>query len=107
MLIVAGKNTRPMCLKYVDAQAENSEIPFTSSTYSPGFLAFLVCSHSMDFLMRRRMSLPLCVPPMTIEEEEVEDSVDRNAHGGDEGGPSTAGKSCFISILKYSKCCFL
>jgi hypothetical protein len=100
-------DTEEKRLKYVDTVAENLEIPFTSTTYSPGFLAFLVCSHSMDFLMRRRMSLPLCVPPMTIEEEEVEDSVDRNAHGGDEGGPSTAGKSCFISILKYSKCCFL
>ena len=59
------------------------------------FLAFLVCSHPIDFYMRRRMSLPLCVPPMTNEEEEVEDSLDR----GDEGGPSTAGISSFVFIF--------
>ena len=85
-------------LKYVDAQAENLEIPFTSTTYSPGFLAFLVCSHPIDFFMRRRISLPLCVPPITIEEEEVQDSVDHNANAGDEGGPSTAERGCFVSI---------
>ena len=35
-------DTEEKRLKYVDAQAENLEIPFTSTTYSPGFLAFLV-----------------------------------------------------------------
>ena len=48
--------------------------------------------------MRRRLSLPLLVPPMTIEEEEDQDSEDNNADGGDEVGPSTAGKGCFISL---------
>ncbi len=88
-------DTEEKRLKYVDTVAENLEINFTSTTYSPGFLAFLVCSHPIDFYMRRRMSLPLCVPPMTIEEEEVEDSLDR----GDEGGPSTAGISSFVFIF--------
>ena len=85
-------------VKNVDTQAENLEIPFTSSAYSPGFLAFLVCSHPIDFFMRRRMSLPLCVPPMSIEEEEDQDSEDHNANAGDGAGPSTAGRGCFISI---------
>ncbi len=85
-------------MKYVDTQAENLEIPFTSSTYSSGFLAFLVCSHPIDFFMCRRMSLPLCVPPMSIEEEEDRDSEDHNANAGDGAGPSTAGRGCFISI---------
>jgi hypothetical protein len=53
----------------VDAQAENLEIPFTSTTYPSGFLAFLICSHPIDFVMQRRMSIPLLVPPMTVEEE--------------------------------------
>ena len=92
-------DTEEKRLKYVDTVAENLEINFASTTYSPGFLAFLVCSHPIDFYMRRRMSLPLCVPPMTIEEEELEDSVDHNANGADEGGPSTAGRSCFLSRL--------
>ena len=51
-------DTEEKRLKYVDTVAENLEIHFTSSTYSPGFLAFLVCSHPIDFFMRRRMSLP-------------------------------------------------
>ena len=38
-------DTEEKRLKYVDRQAENLEIPFTLSTYSAGFLAFLVCSH--------------------------------------------------------------
>jgi hypothetical protein len=91
-------DTEEKRLKYVDTQAENLEIPFTSSTYSPRFLAFLVCSHPIDFFMRRRMSQPLCVPPPTIEEEEDQDSEDHNANAGDESGPSTAGKGCFKSI---------
>ena len=91
--------TKENLVKYVDTQAENLEIPFTSSTYySPGFLAFLVCSHPIDFFMRRRMSLPLCVPPMSIEEEEDQDSEDHNAYAGDGAGLSTAGRGCFISI---------
>jgi hypothetical protein len=92
-------DTEEKRLKYVDTVAENLEINFTSTTYSSGFLAFLVCSHPIDFYMRRRMSLPLCVPPMTIEEEELEDSLDHNAKGVDEGGPSTAGRSSFVSIF--------
>ena len=51
-------DTEEKRLKYVDAQAENLEIPFASSTYSPGCLAFLVCSHPIDCFMRRRLSLP-------------------------------------------------
>ena len=36
---------------------------------------------------------------MTIEEEEDQDIDDNNnADGGDEVGPSTAGKGCFISL---------
>ena len=94
-------DTEEKRLKYVDAQAENLVIAFTSSTYSAGFLAFLVCSHPIDFFMRRRrLSLPLLVPPMTIEEEEDQDSEDHNPKGGDEAGPSNnAGKGSFIISL--------
>ena len=53
----------------MDAQAENLEITFTSTTYPSDFLAFLICSHPIDYVMQRRLSLPLLVPPMTMEEE--------------------------------------
>ena len=33
-------DTEEKRLKYVDGQAENLEIPFSSSTYSPGFWLF-------------------------------------------------------------------
>ena len=52
-------DTEEKRLKYVDRQAKNLEIPFSSSTYSPGVLALLVCSHPIDFFMRRRLSLSL------------------------------------------------
>ena len=92
-------DTEEKRLKYVDGQAENLEIPFFLST-SPGFLAFLVCSHPIDFFVRRRFLLPFLVPPMTIEEEEDQDSEDNNADGGDEVGPSTAAnKGCIISLF--------
>ena len=54
----------------MDTQAENLEIPFTSTTYPAGFLALLIRSHPFDFVMQRRLSLPfLLVPAMTIDEE--------------------------------------
>ena len=59
-------DTEEKLLQYVDAQAKSIKIPLFSTTYPSGFLAFLVCSHPIDFVMQRRMSLPLLVPPMTI-----------------------------------------
>ena len=50
-------DTEEKRLKYVDAQAENLEIAFTSSTSSAGILAFLVCSHPIDFFMQIVASL--------------------------------------------------
>ena len=91
-----GIRWRMRRLKYVDGQAENIEIPFSSSTYAAGFLAFLVCSYLIDFFMQRRFSLPLLVPPMIIEEEEDQFSDDNNGdHRGGDVGPSTAGKVWF------------
>ena len=43
--------TKEKRLQYVDAQAERIEIPFFSTTYPSGFLAFLDCSHPIDFVM--------------------------------------------------------
>ena len=63
-------DTEEKRLEYVDAQWANMEMPFLSSTYPSGFLAFLVCSHPIDFVMQRRMSLPLLVPPMTMDEKD-------------------------------------
>ena len=40
---------------------------------------------------------------MTIQEEEDQDSVDHNANGADEGGPSTAGTSCILRRSQYYK----
>ena len=42
--------------------------------------------------MQRRLSLPLLVPPMTIEEEEDQNSDDNNGDRGDRSGPSTGSK---------------
>jgi hypothetical protein len=83
-------DTEEKRLKYVDAQAENLEITFTSTTYPSGFLAFLICSHPIDYVMQRRMSIPLLVPPMTMEEEAqfADDAVDEENHpaaGGKKG----------------------
>ena len=61
------KNKR---LQYVDAQWANLDLEFFSTTYPSGFLAFLVCSHPIDLVKQRRMSLPLLVPLMTMDEEE-------------------------------------
>ena len=84
-------DTEEKRLKYVDTQAENLEIPFTSSSYPSGFLAFLICSHPINFVMQRRMPLPLLVPPMTIEEEAEfgDDAADQ------ENDPGTGKKGLF------------
>ena len=84
-------------MKYVHGKAENLEIPFTSSTFSAGFLAFLVYSNRIESFMQRRLSLPLLVPPMIIEEEENQNSDDNNGNRGDGAGPSTGSKgTCLL-----------
>ena len=62
-------DTEEKRLQYVDAQWANLDLSLFSTTYPSGFLAFLVCSHPIDLVKQRRMSLPLLVPPMDEEEE--------------------------------------
>ena len=80
-------------MKYVDAQAENLEITFASTTYPSGFLSFLICSHPIDFVMQRRLSIPLLVPPMTMEEE-----AQFGNDTGDQENESSTGKKGLLSV---------
>ena len=86
-------DTEEKRLKYVDAQAENLEITFASTTYPSGFLSFLICSHPIDFVMQRRLSIPLLVPPMTMEEE-----AQFGNDTGDQENESSTGKKGVFSV---------
>ena len=62
-------DTEEKRLEYVRDQVDVLDQDFRSTSYVNGFLAFLVCSHPIDFITQRRKSLPFLVPPLTVEEE--------------------------------------
>jgi hypothetical protein len=64
-------DTEEKRLQYVDAQAESIKIPFflLLTTHLVDFLLFLFAVIQLTFVMQRRMSIPLLVPPMTLDEE--------------------------------------